>query len=349
MDARSFKPWLMLPLLAVGLALGGPSQAATLYFAHTDAQGSVVAVTDIQRNVVDRREYEPYGLPRQPIADDPSYTGHVHDADSGLVYMQQRYYDAETGRFLSVDPVGVSNAGGNFNRYWYANNNPYTFVDPDGMFIRDPNCNGGQPYCGRPRDGDPIERMQDDHCRRTCVSGGGDARSSSGERGNSYWADVLFGRVESVVDGVTSAADSAVDHWVQSGNPLMGTLAMTMTPDHAADTALSLLGSGTLLSGVRILATKSVSLASNLEITATGSRIANIWVSNLSGRQFVANLVSNGYQVVRTTVGANGSVTVLSQGSKTYSLYTSTSTGALSAQVIQSGVTASKIRILAGW
>lgn len=36
-------------------------------------------------------------------------------------------------RFLSVDPVKTSgNNGANFNRYWYANNNPYLFTDPDG-------------------------------------------------------------------------------------------------------------------------------------------------------------------------------------------------------------------------
>jgi uncharacterized protein RhaS with RHS repeats len=47
--------------------------------------------------------------------------------------MQQRYYDPEVGRFLSVDPVGVDVAtGANFNRYWYGNNNPYRYIDPDG-------------------------------------------------------------------------------------------------------------------------------------------------------------------------------------------------------------------------
>ena len=47
--------------------------------------------------------------------------------------MQQRYYDPTLGRFLSVDPVTANgNTGGNFNRYWYANNNPYKFTDPDG-------------------------------------------------------------------------------------------------------------------------------------------------------------------------------------------------------------------------
>lgn len=47
--------------------------------------------------------------------------------------MQQRYYDPSLGRFLSVDPVTANpNTGTNFNRYWYANNNPYKFTDPDG-------------------------------------------------------------------------------------------------------------------------------------------------------------------------------------------------------------------------
>jgi RHS repeat-associated protein len=44
----------------------------------------------------------------------------------------QRYYDPIIGRFLSVDPVSASDNGANFNRYWYANNNPYKFTDADG-------------------------------------------------------------------------------------------------------------------------------------------------------------------------------------------------------------------------
>jgi RHS repeat-associated protein len=56
----------------------------------------------------------------------------VQDAMTGLTYMQQRYYDPMIGRFLSVDPVTATSVGGNFNRYWYANDNPYSFTDPDG-------------------------------------------------------------------------------------------------------------------------------------------------------------------------------------------------------------------------
>jgi uncharacterized protein RhaS with RHS repeats len=47
--------------------------------------------------------------------------------------MQQRYSDPVAGRFLSIDPVTTdANNGGSFNRYAYANNSPYKYVDPDG-------------------------------------------------------------------------------------------------------------------------------------------------------------------------------------------------------------------------
>ena len=47
--------------------------------------------------------------------------------------MQQRYYDPLAGRFLSVDPVTTDwDSGESFNRYVYAQNNPYRYTDPDG-------------------------------------------------------------------------------------------------------------------------------------------------------------------------------------------------------------------------
>ena len=115
------------------LALPAYAQKTVQYF-HTDALGSVVAVTGANGALIERREYEPYGAQLTPaVQDGPGYTGHVQDAATGLVYMQQRYYDPGIGRFLSVDPVTAnSSTGVNFNRYWYANNNPYKFTDPDG-------------------------------------------------------------------------------------------------------------------------------------------------------------------------------------------------------------------------
>jgi len=45
--------------------------------------------------------------------------------------MQARYYDPVIGRFYSNDPIGFRDVH-SFNRYAYANNNPYKYTDPDG-------------------------------------------------------------------------------------------------------------------------------------------------------------------------------------------------------------------------
>lgn len=103
-------------------------------FQHTDALGSPVAVTDTTGTVIDRTNWEPYGTAINKASyEGIGYTGHVMDGATELVYMQQRYYDPQIGLFLSVDPVtAYSNPVGMFNRYRYANNNPYKFTDPDG-------------------------------------------------------------------------------------------------------------------------------------------------------------------------------------------------------------------------
>src|SRR3954468_18166668 len=74
-----------------------------------------------------------YGRTASGVTPTIGFTGHVNDADTGLVYMQQRYYDPVAGRFLSVDPAVTSaSTGSSFNRYSYAEGNPYKFIDPDG-------------------------------------------------------------------------------------------------------------------------------------------------------------------------------------------------------------------------
>ncbi|MDZ4116997.1 MAG: RHS repeat-associated core domain-containing protein [Xanthomonadaceae bacterium] len=105
-------------------------------YIHSDALGSPVATTDATGNVLERTYYAPYGEALNRTVDGPGYTGHVMDAATGLVYAQQRYYDPVVGKFLNIDPVAAdAGSGGNFNRYWYANDNPYKFTDPDGRFV----------------------------------------------------------------------------------------------------------------------------------------------------------------------------------------------------------------------
>ncbi|WP_285404945.1 RHS repeat-associated core domain-containing protein [Luteibacter sp. ME-Dv--P-043b] len=125
--------WLVCTALLVFAGLGHAAETVTYYY--TDQQGTVLATADAAGNVLSNTDYRPYGaIARGTPAEAPGYAGHVEDTDSGLVYMQARYYDPSVGRFMSVDPV--STTAGNalrFGRFTYAVNNPVRLVDPNGQ------------------------------------------------------------------------------------------------------------------------------------------------------------------------------------------------------------------------
>jgi RHS repeat-associated protein len=116
-------------------AMSGGDGTYTIKYQHTDALGSPIKVTDAAGLTVETSEYEPYGhLANRALTDGPGFTGHVQDAGTGLTYMQQRYYDPQVGRFVSMDPAAAYSNGDwrFFNGFAYAFNSPYTFGDPDG-------------------------------------------------------------------------------------------------------------------------------------------------------------------------------------------------------------------------
>lgn len=121
------------------LLCGGVQAAETITYFHNDVYGTPVMATDAAGNLLWKESYLPYGdkLTRQPASAGNSigFHGKALDDNTGLSYMGARYYDPVMGRFRSVDPVGV--VPGNlhsFNRFTYANNNPYKYVDPDGRY-----------------------------------------------------------------------------------------------------------------------------------------------------------------------------------------------------------------------
>ncbi|WP_250924034.1 RHS repeat-associated core domain-containing protein [Streptomyces albipurpureus] len=74
---------------------------------------------------------DPYGQPTVSGAASTNaytFTGREND-DTGLLHYRSRYYDPETGRFISEDPIG--HAGG-INLYQYALSSPTTYTDPSG-------------------------------------------------------------------------------------------------------------------------------------------------------------------------------------------------------------------------
>lgn len=127
----------MKRILSAGLLLVAAQTGwaqETVRYVHTDALGSPVAYSNAAGVVTERIVYEPYGNALGAVSvDGPGFTGHVRDGATLLSYMQQRYMDPQLGMFLSVDPVVVDmKSGAKFNRYAYALNNPYKFIDPDG-------------------------------------------------------------------------------------------------------------------------------------------------------------------------------------------------------------------------
>jgi len=107
-------------------------------FFHHDALGSTIAATDESGNLLWTEEYKPYGgrLKRDSASTENNtwYTGKQEGA-YGLTYFHARWYDNEAGRFMAIDPVGFDEGNiQSFNRYAYANNNPYKYTDPDGKF-----------------------------------------------------------------------------------------------------------------------------------------------------------------------------------------------------------------------
>jgi len=143
---RSIAAYLSLVLFGlIGFStVASADNRDELIFFFNDAQGSAVAAINESGELCWDEVYTPYG--DKTINDDVvsitgcgivgeerGFTGHTEDVNSDLVYMQQRYYDPSIGRFLSIDPRKADPDNPNtYNRYAYANNNPYKYTDPDG-------------------------------------------------------------------------------------------------------------------------------------------------------------------------------------------------------------------------
>ncbi|TQV76454.1 hypothetical protein FLL45_00365 [Aliikangiella marina] len=121
--------------------VGNFTTSEKIRYVHTDILGSPIAEMDSAGNLLKEFHYKPFGDTEEQKNEDLGFTGHLEDTDIGLTYMQARYYDPAIGRFYSNDPVHIdehlSSIQGiqGFNRYAYANNNPYKYVDPDGRAV----------------------------------------------------------------------------------------------------------------------------------------------------------------------------------------------------------------------
>jgi RHS repeat-associated protein len=103
-----------------------------------DAVGSVVGITGANHSYSDTYAYTPFGgrLLSQGSFNNPfTFVGQagVTAELNGLSFMRARFYLDDTGRFMTVDPLGL--LGGDINTNRYSDNNPVTFTDPLGLNI----------------------------------------------------------------------------------------------------------------------------------------------------------------------------------------------------------------------
>ena len=105
------------------------------FFYRYDIRGSVTNIVDGAGAVVKSYDYDEFGVTTSTgdtFFNEVTFTGSVADA-SGLLYMNARYYNPSTARFLSQDTyTGSASDPWTQHLYVYCNNNPVNLVDPTG-------------------------------------------------------------------------------------------------------------------------------------------------------------------------------------------------------------------------
>jgi hypothetical protein len=146
--------------------------------------------------------------------------------------MQQRYYDPMIGRFLSVDPVAAS-LGSNFNRYSYASNNPYKFVDPDGR----------QAAVRMTSDAAERERkkLQEQVMALGANEPRSDGESSAQDHADAYWANAFSGDWKGALnEGMSFIAESWREAYSSPESGILTT--MSIIPFVGAETGAARAG-----------------------------------------------------------------------------------------------------------
>ena len=104
------------------------------------ASGALASATLADAAAVTRTSYTPYGQLRgaDNTATDRGWLGQVEDRvvgapGTGLTYLNARYYDPATSRFISPDPLMNPGDPKTLDPYRYADNNPVVFTDASGL------------------------------------------------------------------------------------------------------------------------------------------------------------------------------------------------------------------------
>ena len=117
------------------------SYNGTMYFYVKNLQGDVVRIIDLSGTEVASYVYDAWGNIKDTKGDSTvrelnpiRYRGYVYDTETSLYYLQSRYYDPFTGRFLNADIYCDTNTGTSLstNMFAYCENNPVQYKDSNG-------------------------------------------------------------------------------------------------------------------------------------------------------------------------------------------------------------------------
>jgi RHS repeat-associated protein len=113
------------------------AENAAILCYHADAAANIIQTTAGNSAAVNKTSYTPYGRvisASGPIENAYRYVGclGVMEEIPGLYFMRARYYSAEAGVFLSVDPINSMGPNWTGGRYSYAVQNPAKLNDPKG-------------------------------------------------------------------------------------------------------------------------------------------------------------------------------------------------------------------------
>ena len=112
-----------------------------------NAQGDVIGIANTSGTQVVSYAYDPWGNILSVTDSTTSglgqlnplrYRGYVYDNETGLYYVQTRYYNPEIGRWINADDPAYLGADGthlSYNLFAYCQNNPVQYSDTTGTFI----------------------------------------------------------------------------------------------------------------------------------------------------------------------------------------------------------------------
>lgn len=137
-ESSLLRRWWRRALALFSQVDGAADGTAELNFIHGDHLGVPRLITDTTQAVVWQGKTDVFGKVHTELASGSDtklrFPGQLADEETGLHYNYLREYDPATGRYTTVDPIGID---GGLNPFVYAANNPLGLTDRFGLYEQD--------------------------------------------------------------------------------------------------------------------------------------------------------------------------------------------------------------------